>query len=669
MQVVPTERIRNVALVGHNGAGKTTLAEALLFVTGAIPRRGRVEDGTTVMDHDPEEHRRQQSTGLSMAVLDVEGHKINLIDVPGSADFLGDVAVALRVADFAVFVVSAVDGVGAQTEVAWRLAAEHGVPRAVFVNQLDRERADFDRVLVELQAVLGAGIAPVELPIGTESAFHGVVDLMDDHAMFYDDESGIGREVPMPEELVDREHMVHDALIEGIVVADDALMERYLADEPIALDELEHALAVGIAAGTVFPVLCGSARKLVGVDRLARFLVHEGPAPAANVGPSVALVFKTIVDPYLGRVNLCKVLQGRIVADDKLTNSRTLSEERLHNVFTLRGKEQIKLGAVEAGDIVGFAKLSDTGTGDVLGVRGASFDVPALAMPEPTLGTAITVKTHGDDDKLATALHRLTDEDPSVRVEHRADTHQTVLLGMGETHLAIALDKLTRRFGVAVETYPVKVSYRETISGRAEAEGKHKKQSGGHGQFAVANLRVEPNGRGDGFRFVDAVVGGAIPRQYIPAVEKGLLEAMSHGVFGVPVVDVTVTCFDGKYHSVDSSEMAFKTAAAIGLREALAKAGPVLLEPVSELVVTAPDAYQGDLLGDLNARRGRIRGSQSVGGGRVEITALVPTSELLRYVVDLRSLTGGRATFTVSHSHYDPAPPQIAEKVRAAAHA
>ncbi len=310
MDAVPTGRIRNVALVGHNGAGKTTLAEALLSVCGAIHRRGRVEDGTTVMDFDPEEQRRGHSCSMAMAVMEWEGHRINLIDVPGSADFVGEAAVALRVADFAVFVVSAVDGVAPQTEEAWRIAAEVGIPRAIFVNQLDKERADFDRVLTELQERLGAGVAPVELPIGKESEFHGVIDLMDDHAMFYDDELGIGREVPMPEELVDREHAVHDALIEGIVVADEALMERYLADEPIALDELEHALALGIEQATVFPVLCGSARRMVGIDRLARFLVHEGPAPQAGEGQTVALVFKTMVDPYLGRINLCKILQG-----------------------------------------------------------------------------------------------------------------------------------------------------------------------------------------------------------------------------------------------------------------------------------------------------------------------------------------------------------------------
>ncbi len=339
----------------------------------------------------------------------------------------------------------------------------------------------------------------------------------------------------------------------------------------------------------------------------------------------------------------------------------------MHHLFVLRGKEQLKVAAAEPGDIVGVAKLNDTGTGDVLGVRGAAFDVPQLTAPEPTLGVAISVTNRGEDDKLGTALHRLTDEDPALRVEHRADTHQTVLLGMGETHLAIALDKLQRRFGVAVTTSEVKVPYRETIAGSAEAEGKHKKQSGGHGQFAVVNLRVEPTGRGDGYRFVDAVVGGAIPRQFIPAVDKGLQEALVSGVYGVPVVDVKVTCLDGKYHSVDSSEMAFKTAAALGLREALAKATPVLLEPISELTVVAPDACQGDILGDLNARRGRIRGTQSLGGGRVEIQALVPTSEIMRYAVDLRSLTGGRASFRVQHSHYDPAPPQVADKAKAAA--
>ncbi len=384
-------------------------------------------------------------------------------------------------------------------------------------------------------------------------------------------------------------------------------------------------------------MLCGIATKLVGIDRLAKFIVDEGPAPAVADGPGAALVFKTIVDPYVGHVNLFKVLQGTVKHDDVLTNARSKNDERMHQLFSMRGKEQDTVSEVAAGDIAAVAKLTNTGTGDVLTAKGTTFDVDVLPAPEPLLAVAIHAKSKGDEDKLANALHRLQEEDPVLRIERNAETHQTVLRGMGETHLSIALEKLSRKFGVEVETEDVRVAYRETITGSAEAEGKIKKQTGGHGQFAVAWLRVEPQERGAGNEFVDAIVGGVIPRNFIPAVENGVHEAEeSGGVFGFPVVDVKVTCFDGKHHPVDSSEMAFKTAASLGLRDALAKANPILLEPVSELVVTVPEEYQGDIMGDLNGKRGRIQGSASVGGGEVEITAHVPSSEVLRYAIDLR---------------------------------
>jgi elongation factor G len=676
VKVVPTANIRNVALVGHGGAGKTTLAEALLFVAGAIPRMGRIEDGTTVCDFDPEEQKRSISVSLALAPVEYDDHKLNVIDTPGYADFLGDVAAALRVADLAIFVVSAVDGVQVQTEAAWRIAEAEGMPRAIFVNKLDRERASFQRTLDELKEKFGAGIAPLELPIGEEATFRGVVDLLADEAITYnngggnDGSSGEGTTGPVPDDMAVEEHSVHDALVEGIVVADDDLMERYLDDEQLSVVELEHALAKGIADGSVFPVLCGSASKLIGVDRLAHFIAEEGPAPDVMDGPPAAFVFKTIVDPYVGRVNLFKVLQGTVKHDEILVNGRTVGEERMHQLATMRGKEQESVNEVPAGDIAAVAKLTDTRTGDVLGVRGADIDVEALEPQEPTLPVAIKARTKGDEDKLANALHRLQDEDPAVRIERNAETHQTLLWGTGETHTGIALEKLTRKFGVEVETDDVKVAYRETITGEAEAEGKYKKQTGGHGQFGVAFVRVEPLDRSAGFEFVDKIVGGAIPRQFIPAVEKGVVETMqTGGVHGFPVVDVRVTCYDGKYHSVDSSEMSFKMAGSIGFKEAMAKAEPILLEPVSELVVIAPEAAQGDLMGDLNSKRGRIQGTAALGNGEVEIVAQVPTSEVLRYAIDLRSLTQGRGRFTIRHSHYDPVPAHLADKIAAAAHA
>jgi len=664
VKTFPTAKIRNVALVGHGGAGKTSLAEALLLAAGAIPRLGKVEDGTTVCDFDPEEQRRRISVSLALAPFELDGTKVNLLDTPGYADFVGDVGAAFQAADLALFVVSAVEGVEVQTEIAWKLAQERGLPRAIFVNKLDRERASFERTLDQLKERFGAGVAPLHLPIGEESAFNGIVELLDDNAVTYNGASPAGEHGDIPDDMAGEEHAVHDALVEGIVVADDDMMERYLGDEKIEIAELAGALAAGIASGTVFPVLCGSATKLIGVDRLARFLVEEAPAPTAGDGAPAAVVFKTIVDSYVGHVNYFKVLQGTVKHDDVLANGRTHADERVHQLFTMRGKEQDTVTDVAAGDIAAVAKLNDTVTGDVLVAKGTTFEVETVEPPAPVLAVAIKARSKGDEDKLANALHRLQEEDMVLRIDRNPETHQTVLRGMGETHLSIALEKLARKFGVEVDTEDVRVAYRESITGTAEAEGKLKKQSGGHGQFAVAWLRVEPKARGEGNEFVDAIVGGVIPRNFLPAVEKGVTEAEEHGgALGFPVVDVKITCFDGKHHPVDSSEMAFKTAASMGLRDALAKASPILLEPVSELVVIVPEANQGDIMGDLNSKRGRIQGSAAIGNGEVEIAAYVPTSEILRYAIDLRSMTGGRGRFSATHDHYDPVPSHLVDKI------
>jgi len=475
---------------------------------------------------------------------------------------------------------------------------------------------------------------------------------------------------------------VHDALVEGIVVADDALMERYLDGDTISFEELEKTLAHGVAAASVFPVVCGSATKGIGIDRLAAFLCEIGPSPAerppveviagdtvAEVAPdpegkALAYVFKTVADPF-GRISMFKVLSGTLHTDEMLTNSRTHADERIHQLFGLRGKEHLALDTAVAGDIVATAKLADTATGDTLAAKGSPVVVEPPAPAVPALAVAIRPKSKGDEDKLMTSLHRLADEDPAISVSRNDETHQTILSGMGETHLAVTIERLKRKFSVDVETDDVQVAYRETITKTAEAEGKHKKQTGGHGQFGVAVLRIEPQGRGDGFVFEDKVVGGAIPRQFIPAVEKGVIEAMSvGGHFGYPVVDVKVTCLDGKYHPVDSSEMSFKMAGALAFREAMGKAGPVLLEPISLLQVRVPSALQGDVLGDLNGRRGRVQGTEVTDDGRSIVEALVPTAELGRYAIDLRSLTGGRGSFTVEHDHYDVMPAPAAEKLR-----
>lgn len=677
MQGYPPGRVRNVVLVGHGGSGKTTLAEALLHHAGVIGRTGRVEDGSTVCDTEPEEIKRHLSLSLAMAPLEYDcggvRHKVNLIDTPGYLDFVGDVHAGIRVADLAVFVVSAVEGVEVGTETAWKLAAELGVPRMVYVNKLDRERASFERTLDELRAKFGAGIAPLELPIGDESAFRGVADLLTDRAYIY--QGGKATEGDVPDDMEALEHQVHDNLVEGIVVADDALMERYLDGDSPSFAELEHVLADGVAAASVFPVVCGSATLGIGVDRLLQYICEIGPSPASRppieveagdtlveIGPDpdgapLALVFKTVADPYVGRISLFKVLSGTIKVDQHLRNTRSGADERLHTLFVLRGKDHLDVTEIRAGDIAAVAKLSSTLTGDTLAPLDQPVVIPPIEIPPPELSIAVKARTTADEDKLATALHRLQEEDPALRVHHDEETHQTLLQGMGETHLQVTLERLARKFGVDLDTEEVRVPYRETVTTPAQAEGKHKKQSGGHGQFGVADIRIEPLPRGAGFQFVDAVVGGAVPRQFIPAVEKGIQEAMTQGgVHGFPVVDVKVELYDGKYHAVDSSEMSFKMAGALAFKEALAQAAPVVLEPVSHLEVSIPDSLLGDVMGDLNSRRGRVLGQESNGDGTCAVIAEVPTSELLRYAVDLRSLSGGRGSFTVRHDHYDQVP-------------
>ncbi len=673
-------------LVGHGGSGKTTLGEAMLHVAGVTTRMGRVEDRNTVLDHDPEARERGFTLGLSVASFEWSGHKINLIDTPGFPDFLGEVTAALRVADLAIFVVSAVDGVEVQTEIIWRMAADLDVPRLIFVNKLDRERADFDATLAALQDRFGAGIAPIELPIGAEAAYRGVADLLTDKAFVYD--RGVRSEVPMPDELADREHAVHDALVEGIVVADDALLERYLEGETPSPEELSHALTKGMVQASVFPVVCGSATSLVAIDRLLDLVCEIGPSPVDRPGTTVlaggievqiapdpageplAFVFKSIADQFVGHLSLMKVLSGTVKADTHLDNSRTGADVRLHSLVALRGHDQVPVADAPLGDIIAVAKLGDVHTDDTLAARGKPVTVPPCAWPNASLPVAIKAKTQTDEDKLGTALHRLMEEDPTLRLERNDETRQTVLWGLGETHLRIALDRLQRKFGVGVATADVRVAYRETITGSGEAEGRHKKQSGGKGQFAVAFVRVRPRGRGEGFSFVDAIVGGAIPRQFIPAVEKGVAETMAEGgVLGFPVVDVEVTCYDGKFHAVDSDEMSFRIAGRLGFKDACAKASPVVLEPVSRLEIIVPMDVQGDVLGDLNARRGRVQGTEPAGPGEQVIVALVPTSEALRYAIDLRSMTSGRGRFSATHDHYAPLPPHLADKVIAEAKA
>jgi elongation factor G len=689
-----TDRIRNVALVGHNGSGKTTLAEALLVRAGVLARAGDVEDGSTVCDTEPEEVKRGMSLSLAVAPFewrcddDGETYKINLIDTPGYADFSGDVDAALSVADLAVVVLSAVDGIEVGTEQAWAKCAARGLPRLVFVNKEDKPRADFHHVFDQLRQRFGSGFVPLELPLGEEERFHGVADVLSDQGFEYEPDGHHHAET-LPSDVVDEEHRLHDELVEEIVAGDDEQLERYLSGDVPTTAELGRTLAHEVLEGKEFPVLVGSATSGVGIDRLADYICELGPSPAARpvtvvagrdddpieaevtadaTGKPLAHVFKTVADQFVGQVSLFKVLSGTISGDDRLVNTASGVEERLHGLFHLRGKEHLQTNRVTAGDIAAVAKLSDTATGSTLAPKDSPVRVRTERPAIPNYGLALKPLTQSDDDKLSGALSRLVAEDPQLLVDRIEETGQTVLRGAGDTHLAVALERLARKFGVNVETEPVRVPYRETISGSAEAEGKIKKQSGGHGQYAVANLRVSPKPRGEGTEFVDSIVGGAIPRNYIPAVQRGVEEAMAAGgVHGFPVVDVRVECYDGKYHSVDSSDMAFRTAAAHGLREALEKAGATVLEPVSEVTVTVPEASQGDILGDLNSRRGRVLGTTSLGDGTTEIVAHVPSAELARYAVELRSMTGGRGSYVASHDHYDVLPSHLVDRVKQAA--
>jgi elongation factor G len=680
--------IRNVALVGHHGAGKTTLAEALLAATGAIPRRGSVEKGTTTCDFEPEEVSRQLSISTALAPFSINGVKVNLLDTPGYADFASEMLSALAVADLAVVVVSATDGVQAQTEDAWRAAARMGLPRVIVINKLDRERADFDRTLADIRTTFGAGVAPVELPIGSEADFHGVIDLLGDTATHYDTPAPntpvdgtvppVGHEGPIPDDLVDLEHTVHEQLIEGIVVGDDDLMERYLNGESLEYPELEKSLAGGVASGSVFPVLCCSGLTGVGVDRLARLIEELCPTPASRPptvvqagtataevpcdpsGQTLLTVTKTFTDSHTGKMSLCKVVSGTLTPDAVLINTRSREEERLHALQFLSGHSTNSANTVVAGDFVAIPRLNGTRTGDTLAPKGQPVTVPPPQLPAPALQVAVKPATRADDDKLMSALQRLCDEDPALTITRDDETHQTILGVSGEVHLAVTLERLDRKCNVHVEREELRIPYRETITMPAQAEGKHKKQSGGHGQFGICHLKLEPLPRGEGFAFHDEVVGGAIPRQYIPAVEKGVMETMaSGGVFGYPIVDIAVTVDDGKAHSVDSNEVSFKMAAAAAIRQAMSDAGPIVLEPISKVEVTIPAESQGDVLGDLHARRARIVGTDQADDGYQTVIALAPTAELTRYAIDLRALTGGRGSFTVEYDHYDALPEHL----------
>jgi elongation factor G len=667
-QEFPAARVRNVVLLGHGGTGKTTLAEALLAAAGAGDGRGGI------LDFEPEERDRKHSLSLATASLQWRGHKINLIDAPGSPEAVGEAYPALHAADLAVFVIDTSIGIQPQHEHLWQACAQLDVPRLVLLNKLDRENARFQAGVDTLQGRYGKAVAPVHMPIGAEHDFAGVIDLL--HFKAIQQTGGVREVGEIPEELREQAEQHREALIERIVELDDELLERYLEGDVPQASELATCVKRGITSCEFFPVLCGSATLGIGVCLLADCIVEQGPSPVERAevrglsvdGPLAIYVTKTLSDPYVGRINILRVLTGSLAADDTLVVKRTGNSVRLHQLFFLRGKDQTPVTHVNAGDIVGVAKLDDVVTGDVLQAKDAKVDLEPVAMPEAFHRVAVAAVSASDEDKLSTSLQRLAEEDPALRVERDAHTGQLVLRGYGPSHIDVAIARLKRKFGVTVKQVPLRLNYRETLKGPSKAMGRHVKQSGGHGQYGIAHIEAEPLQRGAGFEFEDKIVGGVIPNQFIPSVEKGIREAMTQGVLaGYPVVDVRVRLVDGKHHSVDSSQVAFEVAGSLAFRNVAEQAGMTLLEPVMEVAVTVPEDLTGDVMGDLNSRRGRIQGMEPTGHGYSVVRALVPEAELTMYIAELRSLTSGAGTVTMRYDHHEECPEHVAKKVIAAA--
>ena len=680
MKEYGTEFLRNLALVGHGGAGKTSLAEAMLFVTKGINRLGRVDDGTTVMDYDPEETRRQISINTSLAPAEWKNHKVNILDTPGYFDFVGDVTAALTVADAGLLVVCASSGVEVGTEKGWGYLEEVGLPRAVFVNKMDRENASFNRVVAELRDHFGPKLVPVQLPIGEAESFSGIIDLMKMKAFVKDGDSF--KEAPIPGDLEAAVEAAREELIEAASVADDELMMKYLEGESLTDQELEHAVSLGTQKGDVVPILCGSSQSTFGVSALLDHIVQVMPSPAnrtitgtgadgsevtisTNDSDLSALVYKTMADPYVGKLTLFRVFSGTIRSDSSAYNVRTGQNERIGQLFLIAGKDQVPVSKIGPGDLGAVSKLQDTTTNDTLSSKDKKVSIKPIAFPKPVMTMAIQPKAKGDEDKIGSGLARLSEEDPTFTVEKSIHTGQNLVSGMGDLHLEVMCSRLHKKFGVEVELDTPVVPYRETIRGTADVEGKHKKQSGGRGQFGHVFLKLSPGDpeHEDRLEFIDDIFGGAVPRNFIPAVEKGLREILDDGpLAGYPVENVRVSLYDGSYHAVDSSEMAFKIAASMAFKKGFLEANPVLLEPIMNVEITVPEAFMGDVMGDMNKKRGRILGMEPKGGMQV-IRTQVPMAEMFKYAIDLRSMTQGRGSFTSEFSHYEEVPMNIAEQI------
>jgi elongation factor G len=682
MPVEEIGRLRTVAIVGQGGAGKTQLAEAMLFTAGATNRLGRPDDGTALMDTEPEELSRHITISSSFHHLNWKKNEIILANTPGYSAFLSDSFATLRAVDGVVFVATAGGDLKVESEKIFDEVKKLNLPRLAFISRLDRERMSFDTAITDLEKVLTVKPVALTIPIGEELNFNGVIDLLAMKALTYNDTSGKAKEVELAGDLKARADDARTKLCEAVAETDDALLEKYLGEGELDENELRTALRAAVIAGKLTPVLCGSGAKNIGIGLLLDAITALLPAPSERPalagqasnngvveripdpnGPFSAFVFKTVVDPFAGKLSIFRVVSGTAHSDAAVLNSTHSSKERFGQLLRLEGKKQSPLTAALPGEIAAVAKLKDTVTGDTLCDEKAAVTFPLPERPNPVISFAIRPKTRGDEEKASQALARLLEEDPALETHRDAQTHEIILSGNGQMHIEVTVEKLKRKFNVDVELTAPKVPYKETIKGKAEAQGKYKRQSGGRGQYGDCWLKVEPLPRGGGFEFADEIVGGAIPRQYIPSVEKGVRNTLTEGyVAGYPVVDVKVTVFEGSYHEVDSSDMAFQIAASMGLKSAFEKAKPILLEPVMAIEVSCPDECMGDVIGDLNSRRGRVLGMDSKGSGQV-IKALVPMSEILKYAPDLRSITSGRGSFEARFSHYDEVPPPIAEKV------
>ncbi len=680
MKEYDTAQIRNVVLLGHGGTGKTSLVEAALFDAGATTRLGRIDEGNTVSDYDPDEIDRQISISLALAPCEWAGHKINFIDTPGYADFLGEVKQGLRAADAALVVVDAVAGVEVGTDLAWGYADEApgGLPRFVFVNRIDRENADFAAAVQQVQDRFGKRCVPLQVPIGAQDAFEGVVDLLEQKA--YRGEKAEPGDAP--DALSADVASYREQLIEAVAESDDELLNKYLEGGDLTAEELQRALRTGVASGSVVPILVGSATKNIAVPRVLDAIVSYAPSPADRgpvpaqdesgsaveltadpAGPLAVLAFKTSADPYVGKLTYLRVVSGTLTGDSQVWNANKRQQERIGQLFHLRGKTQEPTPKLVVGDIGAVAKLAHTATGDTLCAREHPLKLDPIAFPAPSYSLAVFPKTKADLDKLGTALSRIVEEDPSLRVHRDPDTNETILSGLGEAHIDVTAERMKRKFGVEVDLVTPKVPYKETITTSKQSEYIHKKQTGGHGQYARVAIEIEPLPRGTGFEFVNKIVGGAVPKTYIPAVEKGAVEAMQEGVLAnYPLTDVRVTLYDGKEHPVDSSEIAFKIAGAQALKQGAQQANPVLLEPIMTLRITVPESYTGDVLSDLNSKRGKVLGMHPQ-GAYTTIEAQAPLAEVQRYATDLRSMTQGRGFYTMEFSHYEEVPAHIAQKV------